>query len=260
MKKLATVLLVLVCAATGLVRWLDVVNFTDMNTGFVTWGSHLWRYALAGAVLLLLILGCRMAAKQPKALMGKNVAQGVMSFVCGIAFAVLGGVYLAHYSSLSRFQLVLGVLYLLTGVWLLVLGKSRFTEEFESPSRSALFGVAGTLSMYLLTIQRFGLAPTGIVRVNYTMEGLAALLVLLFFTAQLKVSYVPGGKSGRAIFWLGMSAFLFATCLALPGVVCAYWVGQYGLIELIEGIALALAGVMGAVYACTAVGPEAENE
>ncbi len=256
MKKVATVLLILVCAAAGVIRWLDVVNYTDMATGFVTWGSHLWRYALAGGILLLLALASVSIGRRPEALEAQNKAQGLTAILSGLGFAALGGVYLANWQSLSGFQLVLAALYLVTALWMLLLGRTRFTEEFEAPTQSALVGMAGTLSLYLLTIQRFGLAPTGIVRVNYIFSALAALVALLFCTAQLKVAYVPGGKSGRWVWFSGMAAFLFCTCLALPGTVCGYWVGSEGLMALTESIALGFMGLMGAVYAVTAAGPE----
>lgn len=251
MKRIATILLILVCAAAGAVRWLDVIFYTDMVTGFVTWGSYLWRYALAGGVLLLLWLAGWMIPKTSTALNGHNTAQGLLAVLCGIAFAALGGIYLANLSSLGRFELVLAVLYLVSGVWMLLLGRSRFTPEFEAPTGSALFGIAGTLSLYLLTIKRFGLAPTGIVRVNNTLEALAALAALLFCTAQLKSAYIPGGKSARWIWLSGMWAFLLCTCLALPSAVWGWYQGQSDLCALTEGICLALVGLMGAVYALT---------
>ena len=142
---------------------------------------------------------------------------------------------------------------------MLLLGRSRFTEEFEAPTGSAVFGVAGTLSLYLLTIQRFCLVPTGIVRVGYTLEALAALAALLFCTAQVKAAYIPGGKSGGWVFFTGMAAFLLCTCLALPGVVCEYLVGQAALAELIQAACIGLVGLSGLAYAFTAVGPAAEE-
>ena len=33
MKRIATILLLLVCAAAGAVRWLDVMYYTDLATG-----------------------------------------------------------------------------------------------------------------------------------------------------------------------------------------------------------------------------------
>ena len=51
MKRFAAFLLLLVSALAGAARWLDVVNYTDLDTGFVTWGPTWARYAIAGASL-----------------------------------------------------------------------------------------------------------------------------------------------------------------------------------------------------------------
>lgn len=259
MKRIATILLLLVCAAAGAVRWLDVMYYTDLATGFVTWGSYLWRYALAGGVLVLLWLASWMIPKTSTALKGQSTAQGMLALLCGVGFAALGGVYLAAFDEMGRFELALAVLYLVSGVWMLLLGRSRFTPEFEAPTGSALFGVAGTLALYLLTIKRFGLAPTGIARVNTTLEALAALVALLFCTAQLKSAYIPGGKSARWIWLSGMAAFLFCTCLALPSAVWTWLQGQSALRGMVEGVCLALVGLMGAVYALTVSSEERSN-
>ena len=57
MKRFAAFLLLLVSALAGAARWLDVVNYTDLDTGFVTWGPAWARYAIAGGILVLLALG-----------------------------------------------------------------------------------------------------------------------------------------------------------------------------------------------------------
>ena len=254
MKRIVTILLLLVCAAAGAVRWLDVMYYTDLATGFVTWGSYLWRYALAGGVLVLLWLAGWMMPKTSASLKGQSTAQGLVALVCGVGFAALGGVYLAAFDQLGRFELALAVLYLVSGVWMLLLGRSRFTPEFEAPTGSALFGIAGTLALYLLTIKRFGLAPTGSVRVNTTREALAALAALLFCTAQLKTAYIPSCKSARGVWLSGMGAFALCTCLALPSTVWSWMQGQSELRSMVEGVCLALVGLMGAVYAFTVSG------
>ena len=249
MKRIVTIVSLLLCVAAGVARWLDVVNYTDLTTGFTTQGNYLWRYAVAGILVVLLFLAGFLAPKKPDGLEGVNRIQGVLCAVSGVVFAAAAGMCIASYQTVDLFQLVVGVLYLITGLWMMLVGITRFTEEFEAPSRNAFLGVAGTLSFYLLTIQRFGLSPTGIVRVGSTFAGLAALAVLLFSTAQLKAAYVPDKKNSLWIWFTGMIAFLFATCLSLPNVICLYWVGEQSLFQLIEGIALAMAGLVGASYA-----------
>ena len=260
MKRFAAFLLLLVSAAAGAARWLDVVNYTDLDTGFVTWGPAWARYAVAGGVLLLLALGALLAARRPAALCDQSTAQGVLCFLTGFAFAALAGAELAGWAQLDALGKAGAVLYLISAVWMLLLGRSRFTPEFEAPTRSALMGVAGTLSLYLLTISRFGLAPTGMARVDANFAALAALAALLFCTAQAKVAYVPGGRSGGWVFFTGSAAFLLCTCLAFPGTLARFMVGLAGAADLAEAAALALVGVCGAVYAFGSVGEPAPEE
>ena len=89
---------------------------------------------------------------------------------------------------------------------------------------------------------------------------LAALAALLFCTAQTKVAYVPGGRSGGWVFFTGSAAFLLCTCLAFPGTLARFMVGLAGAADLAEAAALALVGVCGAVYAFGSVGEPAPEE
>lgn len=247
MKRLIVALCTLICLAAGAARWVDLVNFTDLDTGFFTVGSHHLRYGVLAAVLVVLALCSLAAPKTSKSLEGCCPAQGWLALVSGVLFAALGGLELVNGMG-DRLQMLLGVLCLATGVWLLLLGRSRFTPEFEAPTANALWGIAGTLSLLLFTIQRFGLAPTGVARIEPNIQGMAALLCLLFCTAQLRLAYVPDGKSAKTTWFLGMSSFLFAACLALPGRVCAFMVGQGDFLSLLEAVALAAVGCMGLVY------------
>ena len=257
MKRIAAFLLLLVAATAGAARWLDVVNYTDLATGFVTWGPAWARYAVAGGVLALLALGALLAPRRPAALCGQSTAQGVTCFLAGFGFAALAGTKLAGWAALDAFGKACAVLYLVSAVWMLLLGRSRFTPEFEAPTGSALWGVAGTLSLYLLTICRFGLAPTGMARVDANFAALAALAALLFTAAQAKVAYVPGGRSGGWVFFTGSAAFLMCTCLAFPGALARFMVGANSAADLAEAGALALVGLCGAVCAFGAVGEAA---
>ena len=257
MKRFAAVLLVLVCVAAGVVRWLDVINYTDPATGFVTYGPAWARYAVAAGVLALAALGSLLAPRRPAALCGQSAPQGLVCWLCAVGFAALAGARLAGWASLAGMALAQTVLCLVSAVWFFLLGTSRFTPDFETPTRSALWGVAGTLSLYLLTVCRFGLEPTGMARVGENFEALAALAALLFCTAQAKVAYLPGGRSGGWVFFTGLAAFLFCGCLALPGALAGWFTGQLALADLLEAAAVALVGLVGAVYALGAAGPAA---
>ena len=135
MKRFAAFLLLLVSALAGAARWLDVVNYTDLDTGFVTWGPTWARYAIAGGILVLLALGALLAPRRPAALCGQSTAQGAACFLTGFGFAALGGAKLAGWAGLDAFGKAGAVLYLVSAVWMLLLGRSRFTPEFEAPTQ-----------------------------------------------------------------------------------------------------------------------------
>lgn len=256
MKRFATCILVVLCLGVGAAHWADLLGGTDLATGFVTYGPYWVRYGVLAVAVALLGLAAFIATKRPAAFFKGSVAQGLSCILGGLAFAALGGARLGVFARLELFDRIGAVLYLLCALWLLMLGRSRFSPEFEPPTGSAIFGVLGTLAFYLLCIQRFCLEPTGIVRVGDTIQALAALAALLFGASQLKLAYLPGGKSGAWVMFTGMLAFLLCTCLSLPTVVCEYLNGFATLDLLLQEISLGCLGVAGLIYAFGAVGPE----
>ena len=119
MKRFATSLLALVCLAAGGARWLDLVNCTDLATGFSTYGSYWVRYAVVGAVLLLAALASFLAPGRPAALGGHNALQGILAFLCGFGFAALAGVQIGGWAALGWVERTLAVLYLVSALGML---------------------------------------------------------------------------------------------------------------------------------------------
>lgn len=254
MKRFSTFLLMLVCLMTGAVYWVDVSKNIDLETGFVTYGSYWYRYAVLGVVLVLLLAAAFMAPRNPAAFVKKSRVQGLSSIVCGLSFAVSSGFYFVKFESLTVLEKMCAVLYIITAVWLITLGGSRFSKRLEAPTYSSFLGIVGTLGFYLLCVQRFCVAPSGIVRIGITVRALACLAALLFCTAQLKVAYIPGGKSGGWLFFTGMTAFLLCTCISLPDMVYYYFVGKTTIVDLMCEICLGFTGLSGLVWAFGAVG------
>ncbi len=245
MKRFATILITLVCIASGGVYWLDLVNYTNLSTGFVN-GDPWIRYAMLGMVLLLVGLASLLVPRRTRFPTAPSPVQGMLCIPTGLAFAVLGGMRIAaQFMAQSRADQALTVLYLITAVWYFLLGLAQLSESRQSPTGSAIVGVVGTLSFYLLTIRRFCLAPTGVARVSSMLASLAALAVLLYGAAQVRSAYVPAEKGGTWLYFTGMSCFLLAACLALPGAVCAFMVGEASVIDLAEAIALGFVGLCG---------------
>lgn len=258
MRRFATFLVLLVGCAAGAAHWLDLVNFTDLSTGFAAYGPLWARYAVGGAVVLLCVLAGLLASRRPADLWRRSILQGLVSLVCGLGFAALGGSGLADAQGAAA--LVQQLLWLLTALWLLLLGCARLSSRPTLPSASAAWGVAGSVSFYLLTVGRFIFKPSGIVRIVPTVQVLSALAALVFSTALLKAAYLPHANCGRALLLTGCLAFFLCTCLELPQTICLYLVDQAGRAELMLSGALGLLGLVGAVFAMAAAGGEAPGE
>lgn len=247
MKRFATCLAALVCAAAGVVRWLDLAAYTDPATGFVTYGPVWARYAVGGGVLAVLALASLLACRRPMALARPSRALGAYSLAVGTGFTAYAGAQFSRlFSGLEGLALAQAVLYLLTGLWFFLLATSQLSGGLKSPTRSAAAGLIGTLSLYLLTVVRFGFQPSGIVRIGPTVEVFSALAALLFCAALVKLVYLRGAKSARWLHFAGLAAFFLCTCLELPQTVFSWQAGEAGLPDLCESGLLALLGLLGA--------------
>ena len=259
MKRLAAGISLLVPVAAGAVRWLDLVNFCDLTTGFVTLGPVWARYLCMALVLSLGVLASFLAAWRPSGLVRRSMSLGLLCLLAGGAFAALAGVQLAALlggREADVLETAQTVLYLLTALWLLLLGISRVAGSTVAPSGSAWTGILGTFAFYLLTVRRFCFNPSGIVRIVPTVQVFSALSALVLLQGAVKAFYLPHLPVGRGLFFRGYLAFFFCTCLEAPQAVCLYLGGQYTLAQLAEGLALGVIGVIGLRCAALTVGDE----
>lgn len=259
MKRLAAGISLLVPVAAGAVRWLDLVNFCDLTTGFVTLEPVWARYLCMALVLSLGVLASFLAARRPSGLVRRSMSLGLLCLLAGGAFAALAGVQLAALlggREADVLETTQTVLYLLTALWLLLLGISRVAGSTVAPSGSAWTGILGTFAFYLLTVRRFCFNPSGIVRIVPTVQVFSALSALVLLQGAVKAFYLPHLPVGRGLFFRGYLAFFFCTCLEAPQAVCLYLGGQYTLAQLAEGLALGVIGLIGLRCAALTVGDE----
>lgn len=259
MKRLAAGISLLVPVAAGAVRWLDLVNFCDLTTGFVTLGPVWARYLCMALVLSLGVLASFLAARRPSGLVRRSMSLGLLCLLAGGAFAALAGVQLAALlggREADVLETAQTVLYLLTALWLLLLGISRVAGSTVAPSGSAWTGILGTFAFYLLTVRRFCFNPSGIVRIVPTVQVFSALSALVLLQGAVKAFYLPHLPVGRGLFFRSYLAFFFCTCLEAPQAVCLYLGGQYTLAQLAEGLALGVIGLIGLRCAALTVGDE----
>lgn len=259
MKRLTAGISLLVPVAAGAVRWLDLVNFCDLTTGFVLLGPVWARYLCMAMVLSLGVLASFLAARRPSGLVRRSMSLGLLCLLAGGAFAALAGVQLAALlggAEADVLETAQTVLYLLTALWLLLLGISRVAGSTVAPSGSAWTGILGTFAFYLLTVRRFCFNPSGIVRIVPTVQVFSALCALVLLQGAVKAFYLPHLPVGRGLFFRGYLAFFFCTCLEAPQAVCLYLGGQYTLAQLAEGLALGVIGLIGLRCAALTVGEE----
>lgn len=259
MKRLTAGISLLVPVAAGAVRWLDLVNFCDLTTGFVLLGPVWARYLCMAMVLSLGVLASFLAARRPSGLVRRSMSLGLLCLLAGGAFAALAGVQLAALlggAEADVLETAQTVLYLLTALWLLLLGISRVAGSTVAPSGSAWTGILGTFAFYLLTVRRFCFNPSGIVRIVPTVQVFSALSALVLLQGAVKAFYLPHLPVGRGLFFRGYLAFFFCTCLEAPQTVCLYLGGQYTLAQLAEGLALGVIGLIGLRCAALTVGEE----
>ena len=259
MKRLAAGISLLVPVAAGAVRWLDLVNFCDLTTGFVTLGPVWARYLCMALVLSLGVLASFLAARRPSGLVRRSMSLGLLCLLAGGAFAALAGVQLAALlggREADVLETAQPVLALLPALWLLLLGIRRVAGSTVAPSGSAWTGILGTFAFYLLTVRRFCFNPSGIVRIVPTVQVFSALSALVLLQGAVKAFYLPHLPVGRGLFFRGYLAFFFCTCLEAPQAVCLYLGGQYTLAQLAEGLALGVIGLIGLHCAALTVGDE----
>lgn len=280
-KRLLYITAVAVCLLLGVARWVDLVNFTELSTGFVSAGSAWQRYAAMGAGVLVLLVFSRFMSVKPAALRGRCPALGVCSALAGASMVFFGAITLLEWyfgasaaalgpatkaaELLARYfgggawmDALTGLLGLLAGVWLVVRGVAAL-HPLESQGAAGAAGavVCALFSIWLL-IERFDVRPASSARVGNGMLVLSALAALVFLAVYGKVFCLPGAPIGRSLFFGGMACFLLCTCSELLQTVCSLLSGNADLLADPWGIPLGLLGLCGLCAAGCAAGEDRE--
>jgi len=248
MKCIAGFLLLAAGGLAGVARWLDLVNFTDLQTGFVTAGSVWLRYGVLAALVVLAALAGRMAAARPARLESRCLWLAMPAFLGCAAFAVTGGLYLAGGKGFFD-----PLLCLLTALWLVVLGIGWAHKGGEAPALGVGGAIAGTALFFVLTLQRFVQNYSSYHRAAPALRVFSALAALWFAAALVRATLFPHTGSGRRLAAGGLTAFYLCTCLELPQTVCLWMAGQSTVADLLQSAALAAVGLLGAACAVTAL-------
>ena len=237
----------------------------DPATGFLRAGSPLpWYVVFALCAVLALCAGWAVPLRAPAG--GKAAgpaplwaAMGAASVLQGAAVAVraIAGTDLpdaAHNTPLFTVLIqgggvLCGLLYLLWGAFC-ALAAVRLRTGRALPGSLLGLGIAGSAAVYVYVILRFIVPPASWQRLLITADPLGALCVLLLCAALLRALFLPQSPAAaRNLARMGLLAFAFGTCLALPQGIWQLAAGNAGWDALAAGIFCGVAGLQGAVCA-----------
>lgn len=273
MKYIAHVFLILVGLGAAFLRWIDLVNFTDLDTGFVTVGSVWWRYGAIALLVVLALVGGFMAAKRPVsnergcavsgcvllALGLLCTLQNVVDAYLGLNLAALlqGGLTIQGWvSTVDTATAGVALLGLLCAAWLFSVALSLFGGSYRLPAGGIALGMLGNFYLYAMLISRFAANQSSYHRIDPTVSVFAAAAAIWFTTVLLRAIYYPESAIGRKLYAAGLACFYLCTCFALPQAICDFMVGNITLGAAGEVLLFAGFGVLGALYATRALGKE----
>lgn len=249
----------------GVGRLADLIFFTSTQTGFLTVGGPAARYAafLACGFLALGAGAAVPAAASPRAATAKTAPlwwvlgaaalwQGLWAMARAITGADLPDA--AHTTPLRSILtqtagILCGNLFLVWAVFCALLAL-RLRRRQAMGGGLLLAGVAGSAGLYVYTILRFVTRPASWHRLLAAVEVLGVLSVLLLTAALLRALFLPDSPgAAKGLVRMGLLAFVFGTCLALPQGIWQAAVGREGPGSLGMALFCGAAGVLGAVGA-----------
>ncbi len=276
MKKSFCSALLIASVLLGALRFADLLLFTELNTGFVTFGSVWLRYAVLFGFVAVLIFAPSADKKAPAyavSLPAQPVfaAAAVPAFVAGAlaqwyaiqefnapttAMGKAAQQQAAQTHSLDMMTLsffglrmVLGISLWVLGVWLVLL-YLRKTPLKPETSVVRTIGFWGSAGFYALVILRYAENPASVHRILHILPIFSALAALLFITKMIGlfcVECTPAYARGTAA--AGIFAFLMCTCIELPQAVWQTVHGQISLLNITLALLLGLIGISGAALA-----------
>ncbi len=249
-KRFTAAVAALLCAAVGILRWVDLAGNTDPATGFLLSGQVPIRYLLLALPVLAILLA---ALTIPADVRHRIPAGAMVPAFCGMLFSGIIGVGLFALGHSTPIQLAAGLLLALGCLW--------FAGYVLDPARPPLAaGLLGTAGWLLITLSLFSSKVASIHHTLKALELLCTLAMLLQMVGLLRTVYLnePKGAS-RTAYIRGMLGFYCGLCLLLPQEV---WQWQNGLsVGCMQGkcIAAAALGITGLVTALHCAFDEGET-
>ncbi len=202
----------------GAVRFWDLANYTDLNTGFTTGGALWLRYAAAFLPVALLVFfvlrkGKKMQLqplKRAKPLAFFAFFTSMVLLFCGAAClwgARMGGAIpeLVYYS-----------LYIVSGLWFFVLYLYFAFPAPKGAPGGLLLAVPGSALFIALCIQRFAVQPAALARPGYILAVLTALSLMGLAVCVVRTTCIPSHRLLKWNILTGGLSFIFGFCYTLP--------------------------------------------
>lgn len=266
------------CLLLGIACGLDLLLFTDMETGFTTVGSIWLRYGImavaVGVCYAVPALAARKATDalpadaqpqiQPPAVLCIFLAAACA--VCcgmGLRYAVRefempttmfgipeAGALMQTVAFWMRMGLALGMMVLC--VWFGLLA-ARSEPLKPQPSVLRAMGIIGVFTMLFLPVLRYVENPSTVYRAVLIVPIFSAVAGVWFAVQLVGVLCRANRAAMRSkLAAAGLIAFLLCTCVGVPQGVFVLWQGKANGMLLYTCLVLGLLGVLGAVTALQA--------
>lgn len=266
MKCIAHLCLLLVGLGVMFMRWIDLVNYIDPETGFVLVGSVWLRYGAIALLCLLAVVAGFMASRRPGSLERGCAANGAVLVLLGtlcagyhaVALYVelgLSGVFSRQLAlavwvtTIDAAAILLALLGLICAAWLFTVAFAQFDKKYRLPAGGVCFGILGNLYFYGVLISRFAANQSSYHRLDPTISVFAGAALILFSTVLLRALYFPESAIGRKLYTCGIICFYLCVGFTLPQAMYDLMMGNAMYSAVCENILFAGFGVLGAVYA-----------
>lgn len=250
-KRTAAIAAVLLCLVSGGLRMADLLYLSDPAAGFALVGESWYRYLAAAAVAAALFWLSRTASTRPVAIFRRKPALGAAMLLTAAAMLETGASTLLLMQ--DGFSAIRGGTLLVSGVWYLAFGIRSIFIPKEKPA-PAVFGLLAMAAPVWTAVDRFAIQPASLARTGHTLQVLSILAALAFTSTLLKVIHLPQAPYGRTIFFTGMLAFLFCTCIEVGQTFVSMLAGGAGLMDLVQSFCWGGVGLCGLVCALYASG------
>lgn len=257
------------CVAVGAARFVDMLLFTEHDTGFVTAGSIWLRYgvlALALAVLSFILHKAPVSAApatQPRVLQVLLCLLAAQAAACTALRAVTelllpttsfgngeSGVTTQVFALMLRITMAAALL-------CLCILCVRALLHSSTPRAYVLFAL---LAFFVLTLLRYAEDPASLHRITHILPLFSSMAALAFFVKWISPLWlVPDEHRLRSLRFCGFCAFLLCTCIELPQTLLQTVTHGSSLYAVAFSLLLGTLGIIGLWTALRVTQPQEEK-